>query len=244
LKWDKAVEWSFPMSPSPRVFCASLADWLDEEVPIEWLANLLDLIECTPNLDWLLLTKRPENWLSRITAAYSFATNAAGMIESWGATADSPLAGVCPKNVWLGVSVENQEYADKRIPELLKIPAKVRFLSCEPLLGEVNLEKWLNPQLEVHFNGDKDVLKDADFVSAFGAMIKAAERQFFGIHWVISGGESGPRHRAMDIEWSQSLADQCQAAGVAFFMKQDSGPNPGKQGRLSDKLFSRKEFPA
>jgi protein gp37 len=109
----------------PRVFCASLADWLDDEVPIEWLADLLALIHATPNLDWLLLTKRPENFEERIARARP-------SISFW-------RHGNPPENVWLGTSVEDQKRADERIPLLLSIPSKVRFLSCEPLLGPVEL---------------------------------------------------------------------------------------------------------
>ena len=94
-----------------RVFCASLADVFEDRNELApWRRDLFDLIERTPNLDWLLLTKRPENVVQSL-----------------------------PKNVWLGVSVENQKIADERIPKLLKIPATVRFLSCEPLLGKLNL---------------------------------------------------------------------------------------------------------
>jgi protein gp37 len=114
-----------------RVFCSSLADWLDEEGPVDQLGRLLRLIHDTPNLDWLLLTKRPENWRDRIERAREHYDGYADL-NSW-------LDGTAPPNVWIGTTVENQEYADKRIPELLKIPAKVRFLSCEPLLGPVVL---------------------------------------------------------------------------------------------------------
>jgi protein gp37 len=111
----------------PRVFCASLADWLDDEVPIEWLADLLKLIHDTPNLDWLLLTKRPENWEWRLHEAFDPI-----FVNSW-------LDGKFPSNVWIGTTVENQQAADLRIPQLLKIPARIRFLSVEPMLEKINL---------------------------------------------------------------------------------------------------------
>lgn len=192
----------------PRVFCASLADWLDDEVPIEWLADLLRLIHQTPNLDWLLLTKRPENWGSRITQAHRHNARELhrGSLEmAWHWT-----QGVAPANVWLGVSVEDQQRADERIPELLKIPAKVRFLSCEPLLGSVRLPTGCR-----------------------------------GIHWIIAGGESGPKARPMTVEWVQSIADQCASAGVAFFMKQGSQDNWPAFKDLSSfpKTLQKREFP-
>lgn len=100
-----------------RVFCSSLADVFEDRPDVWlWRQDLFEyVIDRTPNLDWLILTKRPENVKRDL-----------------------------PANVWIGTSVENQEYADKRIPALLKIPATVRFLSCEPLLGKVNLRDWIN----------------------------------------------------------------------------------------------------
>lgn len=195
----------------PRVFCASLADWLDE-VPIEWLADLLALIHATPNLDWLLLTKRPENWLPRMSEAFAFiVARGCGRYpleltdwlmrwhpahESWGGGVAKPEP---PHNVWIGTTAEDQAMADKRIAELLRIPAKVRFLSCEPLLGPVEFS---------------NVTKRSDAIQQLG---KAALN---GIHWLICGGESGPHARPMHPDWARSLRDQCAAAGVPFLFKQ------------------------
>jgi len=117
----------------PRVFCASLADWLDEEVPAEWLANLLCVISSTPNLDWLLLTKRPENWWKRMKLAALAYDLMPDSVLGW-ANGDS-----CPPNVWLGVSAENQKYWTQRVPLLLTIPAKVHFVSVEPMLGPLTI---------------------------------------------------------------------------------------------------------
>ena len=183
----------------PRVFCASLADWLDDEVPIEWLADLLELIRLTPNLDWLLLTKRPENWRRRLgevdvylahtlpNGSSSFPGDRLDWIREW-------YDGHFPENIWIGTTVEDQTRAEERIPAVHKIPAKVRFLSCEPLLGPVDL-------LDLFFNKDR-----------FGIS--------FGIDWVIVGGESGLKARPMHSKWAQSLRDQCQSARVPFFFKQ------------------------
>lgn len=130
LLWNKrADKWH----ARPCVFCASLADWLDDEVPIEWLADLLNLIRLTPNLDWLLLSKLPELWKDRIFDCFDLgSTDQDQWLVNW-------LNGSPPHNVWIGTSVENQVYVDKRIPELLQIPAAIRFLSVEPLLGPVDL---------------------------------------------------------------------------------------------------------
>lgn len=200
--------------PRPRVFCASLADWLDDEVPIEWLADLLDLIRRTPHLDWLLLTKRPQNWRSRIeaVAAHLAATRpfdaggsdhdvTQGMVHAW-------LHGVDPANVWAGTTVEDQTRADERIPHLLRIPARVRFLSCEPLLGPVDLKSAR--AFDVPIYGD------------CGGYPPPPR-----IDWVIAGGESGPGARPMHPDWARSLRDQCAAAGVPFLFKQWGEWAPG-----------------
>ena len=184
----------------PRVFCASLADWLDDEVPIEWLADLLGVILQTQSLDWLLLTKRPENWLPRLRAVAQLFNE-----QSFdGKPHDEMLRQTClwvcdwvegnaPANVWIGTTVEDQRRADERVPLLLAIPARVRFLSVEPMLEEIGLG-----------------LPDRDF----------NEKPTPVIDWVICGGESGPGARPFVAEWAWSIALQCRSAGVAFFMKQ------------------------
>lgn len=194
IEWAKAVR-------RPRVFCASLADWLDPEVPIEWLAEMLDTIRRTPHLDWLCLSKRPELWGERISSVRSYLSNVAPHTAqiSWTASWGDDVS--IPSNVWVGTSVEDQKRAEERIPELLRIPARVRFLSCEPLLGPVDLHT-------LYEGGSPNNLTALD--SGL-------------IHWVICGGESGPNARPMNPDWARSLRDQCRAAGVAFFMKQMGG---------------------
>lgn len=141
--WNKPKKWNadfWPKNPArQRVFCASLADWLDDEVPIKWLADLLKLIHDTPNLDWLLLTKRPENWEKRVRLAqahhFDFGDrNVCGWLWDW---VEHQLP---PANIWLGTTVEDQPRAIERIPRIQSIPARVRFLSCEPLLGPLDLK--------------------------------------------------------------------------------------------------------
>jgi protein gp37 len=215
LKWDReaaAAKFAhdgedFNHAPyrRPRVFCASLADWLDDEVPVAWLAALLDLIRCTPHLNWLLLTKRPQSWRSRMEAvvAMEVADGPSGADQCYGiALAAAWLNGMRPDNIWIGTTVEDQKRADERIPQVLQIPARVRFLSCEPLLGSVDLGKVPRP---AEFHG-----------SPYGWEDWLAQR----IHWVICGGESGPKARPMHPKWARSLRDQCKAAGVAFLFKQ------------------------
>lgn len=127
-----------------RVFCASLADWLDNEVPIEWLCDLLDLIRKTPNLDWLLLTKRIGNWRARLIEVIARVTgwdeNPREDLKQW---VQDWVNGKPPANVWIGATIVNQFEADRDIPKLLRIPARVRFLSMEPLLGPVDVSPYL-----------------------------------------------------------------------------------------------------
>lgn len=188
--WKQPMRWNRKASDLGiryRVFCSSLADVFEDKPNQpemdEWRRDLFHMIGQTRNLDWLLLTKRPENVERKI-------------VKATGRYADAWLTDC--KNVWIGTSVENQEQADKRIPELLKIPASVRFLSMEPLLGPVDLSMWLH-----------DTPEDDDGAPYPGV-----------IDWVIVGGESGTHARPMHPDWVRSIRDQCQAAGVPFLFKQ------------------------
>jgi protein gp37 len=136
LKWNAAAERA---GERHRVFCLSLGDWLDDEnVPIEWLSDLLAMIHATPNLDWLLLTKRPQNWHDRISESYeSFRYRpSAWMLRAWlmRFTGNTGVTAVPPDNVWIGVSAGADQKA------ALSIPAKVHFLSAEPMLHELDTE--------------------------------------------------------------------------------------------------------
>ena len=220
LKWNKRAKRE---GRRYRVFCASLADvFEDREEVIQWRANLFAMIERTRNLDWLLLTKRPENVCQLIG-------------EGTGRHSTAWLADC--NHVWIGTSIENQETADERIPHLLTIPAAVRFLSIEPLLGPIDLGKWLctnraNWQCQKcggflysydacnHCGGSKDYLTGSHVANKRdpGSFTGWTNRQ--PIDWVIVGGESGQHARPMHPEWARSLRDQCVNAGVPFFFKQ------------------------
>lgn len=171
-----------------KVFTCSWSDFFIAEAD-EWRPEAWDIIRQTPHLTYQILTKRPENILERLP-------------EDWGSGWP---------NVWLGVSAENQKYADRRIPELLKIPAAVHFLSAEPLLGPIELnnasrEPWF---LRSYLTYNQRVM-DGQF----------REETYNKLNWVIVGGESGPKARPMHSDWARSLRDQCTAAGVPFFFKQ------------------------
>lgn len=139
----------------PRVFCSSLSDVFDAEIPIEWLADLLQIIEDTPNLDWLILTKRPENIMGdpfefdddpgRLKAVIDLDGPGKKIAEMW-------WNGAPPKNVWLGTTAGTNKSAQERIPELIKVPAYVRFLSIEPLLDYIVLEPLVVEQ-DSHYGG-------------------------------------------------------------------------------------------
>lgn len=175
--WREPLRWNARAKREGRryrVFCASLADVFDNEVPAAWRAELFALIELTPHLDWLLLTKR--------------VGNVTRMLEHPG----MPKAGL-PANAWLGATVVNQEEADRDIPKLLATPAAVRFLSIEPILGEINLD--------AHYRN--------------GAF---SDRE--RICLVIVGGESGPSARPTAIEHIRSIVVQSRLYGFKVFVKQ------------------------
>jgi protein gp37 len=208
LRWNRAAE---KAGVRARVFCASMADVFEDHPDVvEPRARLWPLIEQTPWLDWQLLTKRPENVV--------------GMVP-WGSD--------WPTNVWLGTSVENQTWADARVPVLLDIPAKVRFLSCEPLLGAVNLDRWLPRPFERQQSG----------YWLYGTDPHGDDKRWVSgsaIGWVIVGGESGGKARPMDVAWVLSLVDQCRDNGVPVHVKQ-LGSVWAKDMSVGGELVSRSD---
>lgn len=200
--WGNPVKWNRQAAAEGRrfrVFCASLADVFDnhKSIQLAWRDDLWKLIADTPHLDWLLLTKRPQN-ISRFVPGWMGP-------HSW------------PKNAWIGTTVENQEEADRRIPHLLRVPAEVHFLSCEPLLGPVDI----TPHLWGTATPCSDCPKDADCIC--GSRTREQLDPWRSINWVITGGESGPNFRSAEPDWFRSLRDQCIAAGVPFLFKQWEG---------------------
>lgn len=191
LKWNRQAQQEKKRS---RVFCSSMCDIFEDHKTIEReRAKLWPLIRETPWLDWQLLTKRIERVKDNLPA-------------DWG-TEGYP-------NVWMGTSVENQHWADIRIPILLQIPAVVRFISYEPALGPVGLARYFP---------------------------RTGNKPTPGIDWVICGGESGPGFRPMDVEWARSVRDQCKAAGVAYFFKQSAAPRTEMGIQLDGKVV--REYP-
>jgi protein gp37 len=207
--WRKPLAWDRKAKAEGvrrRVFCASLADVFDPAVPKAWRRELLQLIDDTPNLDWLLLTKRP-GLVPELLAE-----------TSNGAIVDFRHM----PNVWLGTTVEDQARADERIPQLLAVRAAVRFLSCEPLLGP--LELGLDLVEPDAGDGIRPRGGYQHHAQCPGWCDYACGGEWFvgekPIHWIIAGGESGPGARPSHPDWFRSLRDQCQAADVPFHFKQ------------------------
>jgi protein gp37 len=171
--WKEPVKWNLEAGKrgvKERVFCSSMADVFEDRPELKAeREKLWELIKSTPNLIWLLLTKRPQNILK---------------MAPWAKD------NVWPENIWLGATVENQAWAEKRLPHLLKHKSAVRFLSCEPLLGALDLSIWHE------------------------------DKAYNPISWVIAGGESGAKSRPMSPSWLTGLRDYCEAKDIAFHFKQ------------------------
>jgi len=213
-----------------RVFVCSMSDLFHPDVPFEFIQELFGVIGLCPQHTFQILTKRPER-----------------MLEFYNRSMDG-ISWHLPRrayehlpNLWLGVTAENQETADERIPLLLKTPAAVRFVSVEPMLGPVDLsynglgipcptckgqgeisdpKHWMHPK-QTGDEPDENWCLDCDRIA-------------LGIHWVICGGESGPGARPMAPAWARNLREQCNdAGGVPFFMKQMGGVRD-KRAKVSD----------
>lgn len=186
LKQDLLASWARMRSPKKH-FVSSMTDVFGEFVPDDMIFDILDAMKAAPKQTFQVLTKR--------------ASRMSNLTRNW---LKSRGMGHVPSNVWLGVSVEDQQRADERIPWLLTTPCEVRFLSCEPLLGGIDLHHMLygNPS----------------------------------VSWVIVGGESGIRARDCDLDWIDSIVEQCKQAGVSVFVKQlGASPLANYDLELSDR---------
>lgn len=240
-KLDEPLRWRKPR----RVFVCSMGDLFHEKVSDEQIAKIWsvmdlcsrrwkgkELLEGTLHT-FMILTKRPERmrqWVSYCKAPKV----TPGVITHDGTVWPDPyiqdgegtgivvgLADSWPlPNVWLGVSVEDQKTANERIPQLLDTPAAVRFVSCEPLLGPVDLEPYLISCVDCGNRGSSAYIRD---FPSLCQNVCPKEGEGPGLDWVICGGETGPGARPMHPDWARSLRDQCVEAGVPFFMKKMSG---------------------
>ena len=221
----KPLHWRKPR----RVFVNSMSDLFHDDITFEQIAAVFGVMAATPHLTYQVLTKRPR----RMVEFFAWLDDQSmGWPEIYGGQRRDMVMSPCARlylsdglpareswpwplpNVWLGVSVEDQQRADERIPVLLECPAAVRFLSVEPLLGPVDLNRPA-------FNG-------AHFLSATA-----------GIGWVIVGGESGPGARPCNLGWIRSVVEQCRQAGVPVFVKQ-VGSCPVGRGidDVTDQIFA------
>lgn len=203
-KWDTAAR---DRGASPwRVFGQSLSDTFEGRADLDPLrARFFAAIERYDALTFQLLTKRPENILRMVPPAW---------LEKW------------PAHVWIGTSVGDQASAEQRIPHILLVPARVRFLSVEPMLEALDLTRVITKR----FPGTIPAHVEIDGLRGYcGPTAEQDTPAARGLQWVICGGESGSKARPFDLAWARSLRDQCRAAGVAFFMKQ-MGANPRGEG--------------
>jgi protein gp37 len=213
---DLPLHWRKPR----RVFVNSMSDLFHEQVPDEFIARVFGRMSSTPHHTYQILTKRPERmldflsrcgdkeglgWITHDGTPPERAYNGNGIIvgdhKRW------PLP-----NVWLGVSVESQTFAEKRIPLLLQTPAAVRWVSCEPLLGPVDfmIQSGQGDDYYTH-----DLLRGAFRADGCNEPLLGPR-----LDWVVVGGESGPGARPFDVAWARSTVQQCRAAGVPVFVKQ------------------------
>ena len=195
---DQPLRWRRPR----RIFVNSMSDLFHDDVPDSFIATVFDVMRSAPQHTFQVLTKRHGRMRS--------------LLRKW-----TPITGTPPwvftgpwplPNVWLGVSVEDQHWADIRIPALLQTPAAIRWISAEPLLGPVTF-RWAS----------WEPVRDRDHLDGLRRL-----------DWVVVGGESGRGARPMDPEWARSLRDQCQQAGVPFLFKQWGGTNKKATGRELD----------
>lgn len=215
------------------IFVGDMFDLFHEAIPEEFVGHVFAQMALAKQHTFQLLTKRADEMLDLLKHADS----RYGPLDEW------PLP-----NVWCGVSVESQKYADERIPLLLQTPAAVRFLSVEPQLEAVTMDGvgksngwWITcPKCGGDCSAPSEHGGGKPCPKCFGLDGLHHQGQIAGIDWVICGGESGFRARPFNLAWAESLREQCKAAGVAFFMKQvGSNPAPLRidNGSVKERLW-------
>lgn len=211
-------------------FVNSMSDLFHKDVPFSFVDMVFCIMKACPQHTFQILTKRADRMLKYFSSDRPKILDDAYLQMMGSEEFDNMPSMVCYvqkngiegwplQNVWMGVSVEDQKAADERIPYLLQVPAAVRFLSCEPLLGPVNLN-----QIET-------TDETLDVLNKFGNAVGGACGDLsYGIDWVIAGGESGKDARPMHPEWVKSLRDKCNEADVPFFFKQWGEWRDGARG--------------
>lgn len=198
---DQPLRWKRPR----KIFVNSVSDLFHEQVPFEFAEKVFTVMEEAHWHIFQILTKRPQRMVEFIRWYEQRSSSDETLGKRW----------TLPNNIWIGVSCENQQAADERIPLLLQTPAAVRFISCEPLLGPIDLFDF-----EQFWLGEERTINCESCSTTPGGSPYCPGHDAGGIDWVIVGSESGPYARPMEEAWVQSLRDQCIPAGVAFFYKQ------------------------
>jgi protein gp37 len=183
-----------------------MGDLFHPDVPYEFIDEVFAVMAVCSQHTFLVLTKRPERMHDYIHAPH---TNNV-VLKHFKRKPDRGERTWPLPNVWIGVTAENQARADERIPILLETPAAVRFVSCEPLLGPIDLGKWLECPTCAESGEIYNPIEDA---------FEDCPAHFSPLHWIIAGGETGRGARPMHPDWVRNLRDQCQVAGVPFFFK-------------------------
>jgi protein gp37 len=247
---DKPLHWR----KGRKIFVCSMSDLFHAAVPFEYVAAVYGVMAACPQHTFQVLTKRPSRMLEFFKwlddhkwrgyngrddrlERLSLALYGSGLwkpLDVPYVPYDAPFP---LPNVWHGTSIANQKDADKNIPILLKVPSAVRFVSAEPLVGPVDLEAVPLPDAYLTMNGITGVLQPLSEKDTVSDDFKYGQKRAFKLDWVIVGGESGPGARPCNVEWIRSIVEQCKAAGVACFVKQDSGPRAGMKGRIPDDLW-------
>lgn len=211
---DQPLRWKRPR----RIFVNSMSDLFHPTVPFEFIDQVFAVMSLAPQHTFQVLTKRPERMAAYLTRegrqrSIAAAQHTVGVHLPLFDYPNWPLP-----NAWLGTSVEDQVTADERIPHLLRCPAAVRWLSCEPLLEPIDLTPYFD-------NGEPDLIGYEEY-----------------LHWIVVGGESGPKARPMHPAWARSLQVQCETAGVPFFFKQWGRWIVPQQGELTLNEVRRSQY--
>jgi len=223
------LEQPFSWRAPRRVFVDSMSDLFHEQIPFGFIDGVFRVMEIAERHTFQILTKRPNRMRDYIES------------RSMNAVPNRRSKPVLP-NVWLGVTVENQHWADERIPTLLSTPAAVRFVSAEPLLGALDLRRYLKPFVGCPWDSDDDC---SDCRHYWGPREKCgATYKAGGLDWLIIGGESGSHHRLFDLDWARQLLNQCKGTGCRPFVKQLGGFRPGNKLEDLPPDLRVREYPA
>lgn len=254
-KLTQPLHWKRPR----RIFVCAHGDLFHDAVPDEWIDRVFAVMALCPQHTFQVLTKRSARMRAYLNSFGTGGTahRVGGIMQELALDNGKSAFEACLNasawplpNVWLGVSVEDQRRAHQRIPDLLATPAAVRWLSCEPLLGQVDLTRIMDADAEECFHSEGRLTFKGRTLTESRSSLNALTGHFWGedlidgrwegwggeheqaspgigqpgyyrpLDWVVAGGESGPGARPMHPRWARDLRDQCQAAEVPFFFKQ------------------------